>query len=160
MSTVTKLQNVHVKFPYTDAEMKNTKEDFFKLANFPNVLEALDGTLIPVQGPSRDEHFCFCHKGYHAINVQCIVSANGVFLDIVAKWPGVTHDALIRRNSGIAELFENGKVDGDPPNDFIDDTSDAQGEVVDHEVNDARDDQLRGDGIATRSQLFLAHFKN
>ncbi|XP_041369732.1 putative nuclease HARBI1 [Gigantopelta aegis] len=92
--------------------MRNTKEDFFKLANFANVLGALDGALIPVQGPLRDEHLYFSHEGYHASNVQCIVSANGVFLDIVAKWSGATHDALMWRNSGIAELFENGQVDG------------------------------------------------
>jgi hypothetical protein len=36
---------------------------------------AVDGTLIPIQGPSQDEAAYVCRKGFHALNVQAVVDA-------------------------------------------------------------------------------------
>ena len=83
------------KFPVTDAEIRNVKETFFQVAGFPNVLGALDGTLVPIKGPSIDEHLYICRKGYHALNIQGISDADYKFINTVAKWPGSSHDALI-----------------------------------------------------------------
>ncbi|XP_041346722.1 putative nuclease HARBI1 [Gigantopelta aegis] len=109
-SIVNKLMKIHIKFPRENNEIRSVKRDLYNLADFPNVLGALDGTLIPIKDPSIDEHLYFSHKGYHAINVQCVVSAKGVFLDIVAKWPCATHDALIWRNCDLAQQFETGHI--------------------------------------------------
>ncbi|KAK3083318.1 hypothetical protein FSP39_019317 [Pinctada imbricata] len=82
------------------------------IPQFPNVLGAIDGTLIPIMGMSGDEeHVYVCRKGFHAINVQAVVDANMRFININAKFPGSTHDAYILSHSGIPSLME-GLTDG------------------------------------------------
>uniref|UniRef100_A0A915E902 Peptidase C1A papain C-terminal domain-containing protein n=1 Tax=Ditylenchus dipsaci TaxID=166011 RepID=A0A915E902_9BILA len=36
-------------------------------------------------------------KNFHSVNVQVIVDYRGMFTNVVAKWPGSTHDAFIMR---------------------------------------------------------------
>lgn len=43
---------------------------FIEFKGFPNVLGAVDGTLIRIQSPKEHEDDYFCRKGYHALNVQ------------------------------------------------------------------------------------------
>jgi hypothetical protein len=51
--------------------------DICPIAQFPNVIGAIDGTLIPIQGLSGAEEPNFvCRKGYHAINVQAVADHN------------------------------------------------------------------------------------
>ena len=50
--------------------MRRVKEGFHSIAQFPNVIGAIDGTLIPIQGLSGGG------KGYHAINVQAVADHN------------------------------------------------------------------------------------
>jgi len=42
----------------------------------PNVVGAIDGTLIPIIRPAESEEVYVCRKGFHAINVQAVVDAN------------------------------------------------------------------------------------
>jgi hypothetical protein len=57
--------------------MRRVKEGFHSIAQFPNVIGAIDGTLIPIQGLSGAEEPNFvCRKGYHAINVQAVADHN------------------------------------------------------------------------------------
>lgn len=51
-------------------------------------------------------------KSYFSLNVQCLSDANLKFLDVVARWPGSTHDATIFANSSIKTRLENGEFDG------------------------------------------------
>ena len=63
-------------FPSTNEELKQVKNGFHSIANFPNVAGAIDGTLIPIQGmASEDESSFVCRKGFHAINVQAVVDS-------------------------------------------------------------------------------------
>jgi hypothetical protein len=47
---------------------------FYRIARIPGVLGAVDGTLIPILAPSEDEYAYVCRKGFHALNVQAVVS--------------------------------------------------------------------------------------
>lgn len=68
----------NVKFPITPGELD--ENEFYDLARFPNVVCAIDGTLIPIQGMSGDDEPNFiCRKGFPAINVQGVV-------DDVCSW--------------------------------------------------------------------------
>lgn len=49
-------------------------------------------------------------KGFFSINVQVVVNAKLEIIDIVARWPGSTHDATIFDNSRIKALFEMGAL--------------------------------------------------
>ncbi|KAH3704413.1 hypothetical protein DPMN_079469 [Dreissena polymorpha] len=49
------------------------RDRFLWLGKNPNVIGAVDGTLIPIIAPSEAEEVYVCRKGYHAINVQAVV---------------------------------------------------------------------------------------
>jgi hypothetical protein len=88
---------------------QRVKYDFYDIKEFPLVLGAIDGTLIPIKAPSVDEHLYVSRKAYHAINIQCVCDANYMIRDIVAKWSGATHDA---HNCKLAKAFEDGTIEG------------------------------------------------
>ena len=48
-------------------------------------------------------------KNFHSINIQAICDANLKFIDIVAKWPGSTHDVFKWRQSEINFQIEYGQ---------------------------------------------------
>lgn len=48
-------------------------------------------------------------KGYYSINVQTICNANLEIIDIVARWPGSSHDSTIFNNSVRKARFEAGQ---------------------------------------------------
>ncbi|XP_033760547.1 putative nuclease HARBI1 [Pecten maximus] len=82
----------------------------------PNVVGAIDGTLVPVQAPILDEHVYVCKKGYHAINVQAICTHSMKFINVICKWPGSVHDSFILTNSEVGDIMEqqmNGWLLGD-----------------------------------------------
>ena len=56
---------------------------FFELCGIPNVLGAIDGTLIPIKRPEIYEHLYVCRQGYHAINVQAVCDSRLEFTDVV-----------------------------------------------------------------------------
>ena len=102
----------YISFPTTDAAIRTVKDTFFHVAGFPNVLGAIDGTLVPIKGPSVDEHLYVCRKGYHALNVQSVADADYKFINIVARWPGSSHDAFIWGNCELADELDQGQVKG------------------------------------------------
>lgn len=65
-----------IKMPSTFEESTLIKTDFMQLGNIPNVVGAIDGTLIPIRGVSgENEHLFVSRKNFHAINVQAICDA-------------------------------------------------------------------------------------
>jgi hypothetical protein len=59
----------YIKFPMFAGE-RQVMYDFYDIKDFPLVLGAVDGTLIPIKAPSVDEHLYVCRKGYYALNIQ------------------------------------------------------------------------------------------
>lgn len=57
-----------IQFAVDDGELIERKLRFKEIAGFPNVIGAIDGTLIPIQRPAVNEHIYVCRKGFHAIN--------------------------------------------------------------------------------------------
>ena len=106
------LQQVHrhITFPRTMEAQRRVMIDFYSIAGFPRVLGAVDGSLVPIKGPSIDEHVYVCHKGYHALNVQAISDSNLKFVHFVARWPGSTHDAFVWANCQVSSDFEEGRL--------------------------------------------------
>ena len=62
-----------IHFPITAEDLRRVKTGFFRLGKIPNVIGAVDGTLIPIIATSEAEEVYVCRKGYHAINVQAVV---------------------------------------------------------------------------------------
>ena len=49
-------------------------------------------------------------KNFHSINIQGVCDAELKFLNIIAKWPGSTHDSFIWNNCALKEMFEDGTI--------------------------------------------------
>ncbi|CAB3261071.1 unnamed protein product [Arctia plantaginis] len=72
-----------------------------------------DCTHIKIQSPGGDDAELFRNrKSYMSINMQTISSPNLLITDIVARWPGSTHDSTIYQNSRRYERFERGDYQG------------------------------------------------
>ena len=62
-STITK--------PSTTDGWNTIKEGFQQIAGFPNVIGAIDGTLIAIKR-FKDKEGWFCRKGFTALNMQAV----------------------------------------------------------------------------------------
>lgn len=96
----------YIHFPTDHEEVKMIMSNFHDIAKFPNVISCVDGTQIAITSPRQNEHLYVCRKGYHSLNVQVICDAKLRFLNVIAKWPGSTHDSFIFKSSAIYEHLE------------------------------------------------------
>ncbi|XP_056121345.1 putative nuclease HARBI1 [Rhinichthys klamathensis goyatoka] len=95
-----------VSFPLDARTLHTHKRAFMDIAGFPGVVGVIDGTHVRIIAPSEDEAVFVNRKNFHSINVQIVFNAACKILDIVAKWPGSTHDVRMLSESGIRQLFE------------------------------------------------------
>ncbi|XP_056017405.1 putative nuclease HARBI1 [Ostrea edulis] len=102
-SICAKIDNIN--FP-TENEAIQIKQDFFKMAGFPNVLGAIDGTLISIIAPKENEPEYVCRKGFHALNIQVVADTSLRFRNVVCKWPGSVHDSFMFSNSALKDHME------------------------------------------------------
>ncbi|KAK6489650.1 putative nuclease HARBI1 [Huso huso] len=107
-----KVSGDYIRFPETRYQQEQTKRDLFNIAGFPWVLGAIDCTHVQIRTPSENAVIYINRKGYHSINVQIISDPNLLISNIVAQWPGSTHDSRILLNSSIHTAFDYGIVQG------------------------------------------------
>ena len=98
----------YIHFPTTIAQITDIKQDLFQIANFPNVIGAIDCTHIQTLPPSIHKHIYRNRKHTYSMNVQVICDANMTITNVVAKYPGSVHDSFIFRNSAIYPRLSNG----------------------------------------------------
>ncbi|KAB0799452.1 hypothetical protein PPYR_07332 [Photinus pyralis] len=85
------------------------QQGFYRIAAFPRVLLALDCTHVKIQSPGGAQAEQFRNrKGYFSMNIQAACDHNLKFRNIVARWPGATHDSTIFNNSMLKAVFEDG----------------------------------------------------
>ncbi|XDV25459.1 hypothetical protein PO909_029375 [Leuciscus waleckii] len=94
------LSNKLPQFPNHLAELNkaNIKRQFAAMYGFPNVIGAIDCTHIVNR------------KHVLSINVQVVCEANMIFTNVVARWPGSTHDSFIVVHSSVGNRLEAGAV--------------------------------------------------
>ncbi|XP_029899991.1 putative nuclease HARBI1 [Myripristis murdjan] len=88
------------------------KEEFHRIAGFPNVIGCIDGTHIPITAPSHNEAEYVNRKSIHSINVQITCDAAHVITSVEAKWPGSVPDSKIYRESNLSDRLQSGELDG------------------------------------------------
>ncbi|MGH0122051.1 UNVERIFIED_CONTAM: hypothetical protein FKN15_001776, partial [Acipenser sinensis] len=81
--------NHFITFSTDPSKLQKLQGRFYEMAGFPNVVGA-----------------------YHSINVQIISDPNLLINNIVAQWPGSTHDSRILLNSSIQTAFDSRIVQG------------------------------------------------
>ena len=77
------------------------------MAGMPKVFGAIDGTHIKIAAPHEDPSSYFGRKTYPTINVQVVCDPELNFINVLANYPGSTHDARILRESHLFEEFDN-----------------------------------------------------
>lgn len=105
-NAIASLRPTFVKMPSTPDEILEVQLNFYKIAKFPKVIGAIDCTVIEIESPGdpRPEYYR-CRKGYFAWNVQTVCDARLKILDIVARWPGSTHDQTVFNHSALKRKF-------------------------------------------------------
>ncbi|XP_062373197.1 putative nuclease HARBI1 [Sardina pilchardus] len=100
----------YVRFPYDAVDQANIKAQFAAIAGFPNEIGAIDCTHIAIKAPSDGEFAYVNRKHFHSLNVQIICDAQMRLTNVVARWPGSTHDSYILTNSMVGNRLEAGRV--------------------------------------------------
>ena len=67
-----------IKYPVTQGEVESAIDGFLQKFGFPQVMECIDGTHIPIQQPSKNAHDYFSCKMKSTINCQAICNYNKV----------------------------------------------------------------------------------
>lgn len=107
--TLNSFARTAINFPITASGLNKLKQDYYEVSRIPNTIGVVDGTHVPIIAPSVHEPVYVNRKQYHSINCQVVTSRDYQILDVVAKWPGSTHDSFIWRNSSVKDRLYSGE---------------------------------------------------
>ena len=80
--------------------LADTKRKFYDVAHFPGVIGAIDCSHIRIICPNKENAMAFVNrKQFYSINVQAVCESDAFITNIVARWPGSTHDSSIFDNN-------------------------------------------------------------
>ncbi len=106
--------NKYISFPIDNEKLNQIKSDFYNMAKFPQVVGAIDGSLISIRCPAGPDEKKFVGRKseHHTINIQAIVDSNRRFLNVIAKFSGSTNDSYIWNACELKHYFDEGIIDG------------------------------------------------
>ncbi|XP_060564347.1 putative nuclease HARBI1 [Ruditapes philippinarum] len=81
-------------------------DGFAQRQGFPGVIGAIDGTYIPITGPTEFRDSYICRKGFPAFHLQGVCDSSLKFLDVYSAYPGSVHDARVFRNSTLHDYLQ------------------------------------------------------
>ena len=82
-----------------------TAERFERKGGFPGVLGCLDGTHIPIKGPSTHRDAFINRKGYASFQLQAVCDSQLRFTHIHTGNAGSVHDSRVYRNSDLKAML-------------------------------------------------------
>lgn len=101
----------YINFPNSEENLRKSKQGFYNIARFPKVIGAIDCSHVKIQSPGGEEAEVYRNrKGLFTMNVQAVCNSDMKFLNIVARWPGSTHDSSIFQASRVRTRFINGEM--------------------------------------------------
>lgn len=108
-----------INMPSNANEISDLQNRFYFKAKFPRCIGAIDCTHIKISSPGGEDAENYRNrKNFFSINAQTISDDKLMIRDIVARWPGSSHDSTIFFNSSIfrrleSKEFGNGLIVGD-----------------------------------------------
>lgn len=98
-----------VQMPSTINEMLVASQQFYNFARFPRTIGAIDCTHVKIQSPGGNDAENYRNrKGWFSLNVQAVCSAEQKIINVVARWPGASHDQTIFNNSRLKMRLQRG----------------------------------------------------
>ncbi|KAJ8958607.1 hypothetical protein NQ318_016328 [Aromia moschata] len=86
----------YIYLPRNQQELHKLQVNFKNVAQFPRIIGAIDCTHIKRLSPGGPQaEFFRNRKGVFSLNVQVVCDNTTKIMDIVARWPGATHDSQI-----------------------------------------------------------------
>lgn len=101
---------VYFFFPMSINDVREHIDAFKEIANFLQVVGLIDGTHIPIKGPSKHQEDYYNRKRFYSVVTQAVVDANGKCLNVSVGCPGSIHDACVYRYNKLFERIERGEV--------------------------------------------------
>lgn len=99
----------YIRMPETPDEREAAAVAFYRFAEFPRTIGAIDCTHVKIQSPGGPLSEGYRNrKGYFSLNVQTVSAADTRIINLVARWPGRTHDQTVFRHSRLYNRFEAG----------------------------------------------------
>ncbi|XP_015376291.1 PREDICTED: putative nuclease HARBI1 [Diuraphis noxia] len=93
--------------------IQDTKEQFYRIGEFPGAIGGIDCTHVPIKSPRGDNAEIYRNrKGWMSLNVQIVCGPKMQIFDIVCRWPGSVHDSRIYNNSRVKLLIESNALAG------------------------------------------------
>lgn len=111
VKAILSLRLATIRFPN---DLLRIKHEFHNIAGFPGVIGLVDGTHIPIYKPSglAEPEIYRCRKGFYSINAQITCGPDYRIYNVVARWPGSTHDNRILENSSLNFRLQDGQLQG------------------------------------------------
>jgi len=93
--------------------LAEVKREFYDVGHFPGVIGVIDCTHVRIICPNKENAMAFVNrKQFYSTNVQAVCDSDAFITNIVACWPGSTHDSRIFEKSNIADKLRDGALDG------------------------------------------------
>ena len=104
---IAKRRSHFIQFPSDTTAVMEQKRSFYNENGFPGVIGLIDCTHIKIKSPGGDSAEVHRNrKGIFSINVMMVCDYSMKFTNIVARWPGSTHDARIYTSSRLSCTME------------------------------------------------------
>lgn len=106
---IAKLRPDYIYMPRNREEIRSSFSGFYDSFGFPTIIGAIDCTHIKISGQGPDGEIYRNRKQFFSINAQVIGSHDLKIQNVVARWPGSSHDSYIFNNSLIKTKMERGE---------------------------------------------------
>ncbi|OWZ14109.1 hypothetical protein PHMEG_00012459 [Phytophthora megakarya] len=88
-----------IYMPHTEAEITCVRTGFERISGFPDVVGAVDGSLIRISRPAEHEGW-YCRKNFPAVNMQAVVDHTTRFRSYCIR-AGSINDQALWNQSGL-----------------------------------------------------------
>ncbi|XP_068089692.1 putative nuclease HARBI1 isoform X2 [Hyperolius riggenbachi] len=108
LKAINKLTPQYIVFPADKAAIQTIKDGFYKMSSFPDVMGIIDCTHVALSPPTEDIYRN--SKNFHSLNVQMVCASDMRILNLVAGYPGSTHDSYILKHSSLHTILTSGNL--------------------------------------------------